>query len=54
MLQMPRRLEAKAKGVGTQVWKMLLKRRRKSDDGAQWAGREGSKAEGHCMVWPRT
>lgn len=43
MLRVPRREDRKARFVGTQVWKVEEKRKRKSDSGSQCAGREGSK-----------
>ena len=52
ILSVPRTFDVNASGVGTQVWKVLLKRRRKSFVGSQCAGRDGSKASGesHGMV----
>jgi len=52
MLSPPNVMEVKAKGVGTQVWNVLLKCRRKSFSGVQYAGNEGSNADGliHCMM----
>lgn len=43
MLSVPSTFDVKARGVGTQVWKALLKRKRKSLVGSQWAGKEGSR-----------
>jgi hypothetical protein len=52
MLSMPRSWLENASGVGTQMWNVLLKRRRKSFVGAQWSGNAAWKAEAssHCMA----
>lgn len=50
MLRLPRERERKARGSGTQVWKVELKRLRKSVVGEQWGGSEGWKWEGESMV----
>ena len=41
----PKVFEVKARGVGMQVWNVLLNRRRKSFAGSQCGGNAGSKAD---------
>ena len=48
MLRSPSAFDVKASGVGLQVWKIALNRRRKSLVGSQCAGRDGAKAADEC------